>query len=91
MKKFLLVLSVIINLIYWINVLADVGLRLSPLMNILFGLMFLGSIFGSIICLIRSKQNTGYHPYLSVSVLTLSLASLGWFSFINYFSLIMST
>lgn len=91
MKKFLLVLSVIINLLYWFNVFADVGLRLAPLMNILFGLTFLVSILASIAFLIRSKQNTGYHPYLSISVLTLSLASLGWFSFINYLSLIMGT
>ncbi len=89
MKKILLTISVIVNLFYLINVLADFGIRLSNPMNVILGFIFVVSILGSIIILIRSKQNSEYHPYLSLTVLTLSLASLGWFAFINYFSLIM--
>ncbi|MBM7553965.1 hypothetical protein [Thalassobacillus pellis] len=89
MKKILLTISVIVNLFYLINVLAGSGIRLSNLMNVILGVIFVVSILGSIISLLRSKQNSSYHLYLSLTVLTLSLASFGWFAFINYFSLIM--
>ncbi|WP_027953660.1 hypothetical protein [Halobacillus kuroshimensis] len=89
MKKILLAISVIVNLIYLINVLVGIGIRLSNVMNVILGLIFVVSILGAIYFLVRSKQDSGYHPYLSLAVLTLSIASLGWFAFINYLSLIM--
>ncbi|RDY67615.1 hypothetical protein DXT76_18950 [Halobacillus trueperi] len=89
MKKTLLAISVIVNLLYLINVLVDFGIRLSSVMNVVLGLIFVVSILGSLFFLIQSKQNSGYHPYLSLTVLTLSIASFGWFTFINYLSLIM--
>lgn len=89
MKKTLLVFSVIVNLVYLIHVLVDLGIKLSNVMNVTFGLLFVVSISGSIYFLVRSRENPGYHPYLSLTVLTLSIGSLGWFAFINYLSLIM--
>ncbi|MYL39582.1 hypothetical protein [Halobacillus litoralis] len=89
MKKTLLVLSVIVNLVYLIHVLVDLGIKLSNVMNVTFGLIFVVSISGSIYFLIQSRENPGYHPYLSLTVFTLSIASIGWFAFINYLSLIM--
>ncbi|WP_226577598.1 hypothetical protein [Halobacillus litoralis] len=89
MKRILLSLSVLVNLFYLINVLGGFGIRMPDLLNVIFGLIFVVSILGSIIFLIRFKQNRGYHPYLSLMVLTLSLASFGWFAFINFLTGIM--
>ncbi|GGD25255.1 hypothetical protein [Pontibacillus salipaludis] len=87
--KTVLALSLLVNLFYLINVLISLGIRFSNIINGILGIIFVVSIGGSVLFLIRSKQRKGYHPYLSLTVLTLSLASLGWFAFINYFSLIM--
>lgn len=89
MKKVLLTISIIVNLLYLINVLASLGIRQSNGMNVLLGLIFVVSILGSIFSLIRFRQNSCYHLYLSITVLTLNLASFGWFAFINYLSIIM--
>ncbi|KGX87888.1 hypothetical protein N781_11575 [Pontibacillus halophilus JSM 076056 = DSM 19796] len=90
MKKALLAISVIVNLVYLINVLVDLGIRLSNVMNVILGSIFVISILGAIYFLVKSRQNSGYHPYLSLTVLTLSIASFAWLAFINYLSLIMS-
>ncbi|WP_128524323.1 hypothetical protein [Halobacillus litoralis] len=89
MKKFLLVLSLIINTCYIGIVLIDFDIRFSAAWNIMFGVFFALSILLASVFLFQSRRRLGSHPYLSVSVLSLSLASLGWFLFINYLSFIM--
>ncbi|RWZ58585.1 hypothetical protein EQV77_06355 [Halobacillus fulvus] len=85
MKKILLWLSILINLFYLTNFLFDFGLKLPGFINVILGGVFVASLISALFLLIRSKKHEG----LAVTVLSLSLASLGWFVFINYLSLIM--
>ncbi|REJ11134.1 hypothetical protein [Halobacillus trueperi] len=85
MKKLLFLFLLCVNVFYIAHALLDFGLQLSMEWNILLGLLFITSLFYSIIHLLRSKM----YPLLSIAVLSLSLASLGWFTFINFLSIVM--
>ncbi|MEC3883309.1 hypothetical protein VKA52_06190 [Halobacillus sp. HZG1] len=85
MKKLFFLFLLFVNVFYIAHVLFDFGLRMSLPWNVLFGFLFITSLLYSSIHLLRSKK----YALLSVTVLSLSLASLGWFTFINYISLIM--
>lgn len=89
MKKFILILLLIVNGFYIGNFLIDFGIRFSSTLNVFFGIVFVISIILSGMFLFRSKRESGNHPYLSLVVLSISFASLGWFTFFNYLSLIM--
>ncbi|RDY72648.1 hypothetical protein ACJA3J_08575 [Halobacillus sp. SY10] len=85
MKKQFFLFLLVVHVFYIAHALFDFGLRMSMEWNILLGFIFITSLFYSSIHLLRSKK----HPLLSVSVLSLSLASLGWFTFINFLSIVM--
>ena len=89
MKKTLLFLSIVIQTFYITTVLVEFSIRWSDSWNLFFGIIFILSILYSCFLLYRSRNSSGNHPYLSITVLSLSLASLGWFSFINYLSLMI--
>ncbi|WP_101841974.1 hypothetical protein [Halobacillus sp. Marseille-P3879] len=89
MKRFLLILLLIVNLLYIAAVLTGYPMRFSFGWNVGLGLVWIGCLLLSGIFLIRSGRKSGYSPYLSLTVFSLSLASLGWHAFINYLFLIM--
>lgn len=89
MKKIILVLLLIVNSFYIGNFLIGFGIRFSSTWNVFFGIVFVISILLSGMFLFRSKKKSEYSPYLSVAVLSISFASLGWFVFFNYLSLLM--
>lgn len=89
MKKILLSLSLLVNGFYIANFLIGSGIRFSSGWNMFFGAFFVSSIFSSIMFLFRYRRESENSPYLSIAVLSISLASLGWFTFFNYLSLIM--
>ncbi|MYL49760.1 hypothetical protein GLV98_09690 [Halobacillus litoralis] len=85
MKKLFFLFLLFVNVFYIANALFGFGLKMSLEWNVLLGLLLITSLLYSSIHLLRSKK----YALLSVAVLSLSLASLGWFTFINYLSLIM--
>ncbi|WP_430786860.1 hypothetical protein VBD025_14925 [Virgibacillus flavescens] len=89
MKKAVLLIMLLINLVFIANFLIGIGFRLTNLWTVLLGAFFIISILFSGIFLFRSRKKPGYHPYLSLGVLTLSSGSFAWFIFLNYLSLLM--
>ncbi|MBX0356742.1 hypothetical protein [Halobacillus sp. Nhm2S1] len=85
MKKLLFLFLLCVNVFYIAHALLDFGLRFSMEWNILLGSLFVISLVYSSIHLLRSIK----HSLLSVAVLSLSFASLGWFTFMNFLSIIM--
>ncbi|WP_431802327.1 hypothetical protein [Halobacillus andaensis] len=89
MKRFLLILLLIVNLLYIAAVLIGYPMRFSLGWNVGLGLVWVGNLLLAGIFVFRSGKKNGYSPYLSLAVFSLSLACFGWHAFINYLSLIM--
>ncbi|MCP3027090.1 hypothetical protein [Halobacillus sp. A5] len=89
MKRILLILLLILNLLYLAVVLTGYPMRFSFAWNVGLAFGWIGCLLLSGIFFIRSGKKSGYSPYLSLAVFSLSLACFGWHAFINYLSLIM--
>lgn len=85
MKKLFFLFLLFLNIFYIAHALFDFGERISVVWNVLLGLLFITSLIYSAIHLFQSKK----YPLLSVAVLSFSLASLGWFAFINFLSFVI--
>lgn len=88
MKKAVLILLLLVNVIYLVNFLAGSVLQFSFAINALFVLSFLVGIVLSITYLLQLKRHD-QHPFLSMAVLSFSLASIGCFAFFQFLANMM--
>ncbi|MBA2173716.1 hypothetical protein H0266_02275 [Halobacillus locisalis] len=89
MKRWLLIVLVVMNALYIYSTFVDWNIRWGNVWTMFMAVLLLGSMVLSGWFLLRSRKRSGYHPYLSVVLLSLSIASFGWFAFLNYLSFIM--
>ncbi|MFQ3544353.1 hypothetical protein Q7A53_09705 [Halobacillus rhizosphaerae] len=89
MKSIFFVLSLGINVFYLLNTLFVFHIRFSVGTKVAFGLFFLLSIGISVAVLFRTRKGSNRTSILFVAVLCLNIASLGWFAFLNYLSLLI--
>ncbi|MFB3164591.1 hypothetical protein ABLO26_24835 [Neobacillus sp. 179-J 1A1 HS] len=83
MGKAILIFLLLINISYLVSFLAFFG---ASLLNNLWLGTFIFSLVLSIYYLMRTKKQKGYTPYLSITVITFSMGSLGLYVFIYYLS-----
>ncbi|SMQ78054.1 hypothetical protein SAMN05444673_3216 [Bacillus sp. OV166] len=78
MRRFILILLLLINVFYIANYLINFE---SFAFNNLWIVFFIISFGLSILFLFRSKKQSAYNPLLSIAVLVASISSLGAFGF----------
>ncbi|WP_377890623.1 hypothetical protein [Alkalihalobacillus sp. R86527] len=88
MKITVLILLFLVNVIYLVNFMVGSVLQFSVVTEALFVLSFLIGIVLSITYLLQSKRHD-QHPFLSIAVLSFSLASFGCFTFFQYLANMM--
>ncbi|MET3318991.1 UNVERIFIED_ORG: hypothetical protein ABIC97_002086 [Peribacillus simplex] len=83
MKRFVLILLLLINVIYILNYL--INFETLPLNN-LWIVFFIISLCLSILYLFQSRKKYGYNSYLSIAVIFASISSLGAYGFLYILS-----
>lgn len=81
MRRFILILLLLINVFYIANYLTNFE---TFALNILWISFFIISLCLSILYLLRSRKQATYNPLLSIAVLVTSISSLGAYGF-KYF------
>lgn len=86
MKKFILILLLLINVIYIANYLINFE---TFTLNNLWIVFFIISLTLSILYLFQSRKRSGYISYLSIAVIFASISSLGAYGFLYILSNLM--
>ncbi|KON68787.1 hypothetical protein AKG34_08265 [Peribacillus butanolivorans] len=86
MKKFILILLLLINVIYIANYLINFE---TFTLNNLWIVFFIISLSLSILYLFQSRKKSGYISYLSIAVIFASFSSLGAYGFLYILSNLM--
>lgn len=79
----------VINALFIGYYLSDIDFRFNAIWLAFLWAFFLTSIVVSSLFLYRSRIEEGFHPYLSITVLAISIGSFGWFLFLHYLFLLI--